>query len=131
LLTCCTRCGSVEQTEKAIRSAEGRNAKWFPSKNNANTFSFFSGGIVSYSSPPPDLPGSANVSLDGSNKKRWSDRDSGVLHDGYYGDEIVRAKDVPNYGRLRKNGGIWRNLKLSFLFRQWLDGLEASRFEAH
>ena len=56
---------------------------------------FISGGIVSYSAPPPDLPGSTNVSL---RNVVVGKLDSNILHDGHYGDDVMRATDVPNYG---------------------------------
>ncbi len=63
-----------------------------------------SGGLVSYTMPPPDLPGSANVTLYGPESEKgklrswWSGRDSSVLHDGYFGDDVMHEKEVPNYG---------------------------------
>ena len=60
---------------------------------------FVLGGIVRYAMPPPDLPGSANVTLLKTSdvSKMWTD--SSILSDGNYGVDVMKQKDVPNYGK--------------------------------
>ena len=57
----------------------------------------FPGGIVSYGCPPPDLPGSANITI-GNRDLWWDERDSRALVDGDYGKEVMDMEEVPSYG---------------------------------
>ena len=60
-----------------------------------------SGGIVGYTSPPPDLPGTTNLSAlagDLPGTRRLEQDGRGLLNDGDYGVDVLLQKDVPSYG---------------------------------
>ncbi|XP_059092604.1 discoidin domain-containing receptor 2-like [Tigriopus californicus] len=53
-------------------------------------------GILAYSSPSPDLPGTSNIALD-NRQEWWSEQDRGILNDGYLGQDVLSLTDVPSY----------------------------------
>lgn len=54
------------------------------------------GGILAYSSPAPDLPGSSKIVLQ-NRQEWWAEQDRGILNDGYLGQDVLSLTDVPTY----------------------------------
>ena len=56
------------------------------------------GDILSYTCPPPDLPGSLSIDVN-ERKDRWREADGrGILADGNLGEDVMGLKEVPSYG---------------------------------
>ena len=58
----------------------------------------FQGDIIGYSSPPPDLTGTTNVTL-ANREQWWADLDSSVLADGSFGESALGQVDIPSYSQ--------------------------------
>ena len=61
-------------------------------------FVIFSGGLLAYSSPPPDFVDSVNMSHYDS-IGWWEEQTNGILVDGHYGNQDITLKSVPSYGK--------------------------------
>ena len=55
----------------------------------------FSGGIIAYSSPVPDLLGASNIT---SEQILWEEQSHGLLTDGNYGLQDINVNKILTYG---------------------------------
>ena len=58
----------------------------------------FSGGIIAYSSPVPDLLGVSNIT---SEQIFWEKQSHGLLTDGAFGLRDIRINKILSYGKKR------------------------------
>jgi len=65
--------------------------------------------ILSYSTPPPDLPGSANLTLTTSGQEVWRDVHVGQLNDGDRGKDIERVQEIPSFSEGAKEKLAWND----------------------
>ena len=68
---------------------KGRNSKLFLLN--------FLGGLIAYSSPVPDLLGTANVSSD---QVYWEEQSDGLLTDEAYGLQDIHLNSILTYGKI-------------------------------
>ena len=60
----------------------------------------FSGGIIAYSSPVPDLLGSSNIS---SEQIFWEQQSHGLLTDGTFGLQDIHVDKILTYGTVTRS----------------------------
>ena len=65
----------------------------------------FLGGLIAYSSPVPDLLGTANVSSD---QVYWEEQSDGLLTDEAYGLQDIHLNSILTYGKIKEMGKIDR-----------------------
>ena len=58
----------------------------------------FIGGLIAYSSPVPDLLGTANVSSD---QVYWEEQSDGLLTDEAYGLQDIHLNSILTYGKIK------------------------------
>ena len=76
---------------------QGRNSKLFLLN--------FLGELIAYSSPVPDLLGTANVSSD---QVYWEEQSDGLLTDEAYGLQDIHLNSILTYGKIKEMGKIDR-----------------------
>jgi len=80
-----------------INCSRSRNSKLFLLN--------FLGGLIAYSSPVPDLLGTANVSSD---QVYWEEQSDGLLTDEAYGLQDIHLNSILTYGKIKEMGKIDR-----------------------